>query len=446
MKRAVSSAVSILSVAAALLACGESTATNTGNPNEPDPSLPDGLELIRSPLERDDTPDVPVTELDQFGASSRDFALDLYAQVKPAKGNLFLSPYSVATALGMLYAGAKGETKSEMMGALHFDLPEPELHAAFNATDLALSGRADELADYGDSSQPSTGDGLQLNVVNAAFGRTGAEFRMPYLDVLAEHYDTGMFTADFADSETARKLINDWVLEQTKDRIDELLPQGSIFPDVILVLVNAIYFKASWLDPFDPANTAKATFHAAAGDAEVDMMHAALERPYTEGDGYQALELPYISPKVRMLFLLPAEGRFDEIEGGLDRAFLDGVRGDLSEHLVEMSVPKFQFESEQALKPVLQSMGMKQAFEQGTADLSGITKGPGEIWVDAVYHKAFVAIDEQGTEAAAATAVVISDESAPVPATFTLDRPFLFMIYDQPTGQILFIGRVLDPS
>jgi serpin B len=434
-------------IAALLAGCGTNTATNTGNPGQDDPGLPDEIELIRSPLERDDSPAVAESDLDAFGASSRDFALDLYAQIRSEEGNLFVSPYSMATALAMLYAGTKAETKSEMMSALHFDLPEPDLHAAFNATDLALSGRKDELLDSGSEDEPATGDGLQLNVVNAAFGRKGETFREPFLDVLAEHYDTGMFTADFAgDPEGSRAAINDWVLDQTEDRIDELLPQGSIFPDVILVLVNAIYFKASWLEPFDAAMTESGTFHGASGDAIVDMMRANLEYPYAEGDGYQAVALPYISPAVRMLFVLPAEGRFEEIEAGLDRAFLDGVRSALSEHMVELQVPKFRFEAELKLKPVLQAMGMELAFEAGVADLSGITKTAGEVWVDEVYHKAFIALDEQGTEAAAATAVVARDESATPPATLVLDRPFLFLIYDEPTGQILFIGRLLDPS
>ncbi|HMI91468.1 MAG TPA: serpin family protein, partial [Polyangiales bacterium] len=199
MTRVASLAVSLIT-AAALCACGESTATNTGNPGTGDPSLPKGIELVRSSLERDSTPDVASAELAGFGDSSRSFALELYAQVKDGDGNLFLSPYSIATAFGMLYAGANGETKSELMSALHFDLPEPELHAAFNATDLALSSR----------------DGLQLNVVNGAFGRKGQAFQAPYLDVLAEHYDAGMFATDFGDSEAARKAINDWVLTQTK--------------------------------------------------------------------------------------------------------------------------------------------------------------------------------------------------------------------------------------
>jgi serpin B len=336
-----------------------------------------------------------------------------------------------------------------MMSALHFDLPEPELHAAFNATDLALSGRPNELAGdrgAGSGEPKSTGDGLQLNVVNGAFVRRGAELYHPYLDVLAQNYDTGMFVADFAaDPDASRKSINDWVLEQTHDRIEELLPEGSITPDVLLVLVNAIYFKASWLTPFDAGRTVPATFHGKGGEVEVQMMHGFAER-YAEGDGWQALALPYISPDVNMLFVLPADGRFDEIESGLDRAFVDRIRTTLSERSVDTQVPRFRFESEVKLGPVLQALGMKLAFAAGQADLSGIIGKPGDVFVDDVYHKAFVAVDEQGTEAAAATAIVTKTTSAPQPATFVADRPFLFLIYDDPTGQILFVGRLTDPS
>ncbi len=175
-------------------------------------------------------------------------------------------------------------------------------------------------------------------------------------------------------------------------------------------------------------------------------MRANQETRCAEGHGWQALALPYISPSVQMIFVLPEAERFDEIESGLDRTFLDGVIAGMAAHSVEMQIPKFSYEAEVELKPVLKSLGMELAFERGSADLSGITKGPGEIWVDEIYHKAFVALDEQGTEAAAATAVVVTDESEPQPATFVLDRPFLFLIHDQPTGQVLFLGRVLDPT
>jgi serpin B len=220
---------------------------------------------------------------------------------------------------------------------------------------------------------------------------------------------------------------------------------GSIDASVVLVLANAIYFKGSWLQPFNAANTVEEAFHAPSGDVTVPMMNGFAEQ-YMAGDGYQALELPYIAPAVRMLFVLPAEGRFDEIEGALDRSRIDQIRQGLARYSVRLKLPKFSFESGFELTPALRALGMELAFQAGSADLSGIAGDPGSLYVSAVLHKAFVAVDEQGTEAAAATAVITSAVSAPPPADFFLDRPFIFLVYDEPTGQILFVGRVMDPS
>jgi serpin B len=423
-------------------------ATNTGNPASPGNS-PEGVELVRSRLARTNEPKISADERALFGRDSRQLSFDLYHRVKDEQTNVFFSPYSIAVALGMTYAGAQGETKSEMANALHFELPDATLHAAFNATDLALQGRAHELAGAGSTNlglPPSTGDGMQLRVTNAAFGQKDTSFVDAFLDVLALNYGAGMYRADFlAHADRERVAINDWVEKQTQDRIKDLLPEGSIAPDVALVLVNAIYFKASWLDPFDAARTAPAPFHAPAGDVSVQMMHGFAER-YVRGDGYQALELPYISPAVRMLFILPDQGRFEAIESGLDGAFFDGVRAALKTYSVDLQVPRFSFDAGFKLKPALAALGMTRAFDMGLADLSGIAGKPGDLYIDEVYHKAFVAVDERGTEAAAATAVVARDVSAPPPAVFVLDRPFIFVIHDEPTGQILFVGRLNDPS
>jgi serpin B len=344
----------------------------------------------------------------------------------------------------MLYAGAEAATKEEMAAALSFDLPEPTLHAAFNATALALSGRHKQLAGK-KSGPPSTGD-LSLRSVNAAFARKGVIFEMPYLDTLAIHYGTGMFAADFVDhAERERMAINQWTEDRTNGRINDLLPMGSIDPMVELVLVSAIYFKGSWLQPFSTNKTHDELFHAPAGDVMVSMMNGHAEQ-YAEGDGYQALELPYIAPAVRMLFVLPAEERFDEIEARLSSAFVGEIRDGLSRRAVTAKVPKFSFHSTFELKPALRALGMESVFLAGTADLSGIAGDAGELYVSDVFHSTFVAVDEQGTEAAAATAIVTSDDSAPSPADFFLDRPFIFMVYDEPTEQVLFAGRVTDPT
>lgn len=426
-----------------LASCG---ATNTGNPSDPGADAPKGIELVKSGLAREDAAPLAPTERQQVGRDSREFALELYAQAAAGEGNAFISPYSVAVALAMTYAGAAGATKSEMMSALHFSLAEPQLHAAWNAIDRELEGRQDELV-----GEDSTGDGVKLEITNALFLQRGAELEKPFLDTLALHYGAGTYVADFAsEPETARVAINDWTAERTNDRITDLLPMGSL-DRAVLVLLNAIYFKASWLTPFSPARTMPAPFHAPGGDVMVDMMHGS-GGSYAVGDGYQAIDRPYLSPSVRMFFILPDAGRFAEIEAGLDATFFDRVRGELSgNYEVDLRLPKFTIDGVTvSLTDALKALGMQLAFTVPGADLSGMAGAPGDLYVSDVLHQAFVAVDETGTEAAAATAVVVTTPpSSPPPRTpveLTFDRPFLFAIYDEPTGQILFVGRLTEPT
>jgi len=412
--------------------------TNTGNPHSPSAAAPDGIELARSTLARERDVTLTDDERTRFAADNRSFAFALYAQLKARPGNLFFSPYSISTALAMTYAGAKAGTASEMESALHFGLGQPRVHDAFNALDLTLAGRANQLVN-----PQATGDGFKLALTNASFVAADLRLVPAYLDQLARSYDAGLYRTDFAGhAEASRQAINSWVLDRTEQRIDELLPAGSIGPDAAFVLVNAIYFKASWLDKFDPAHTESATFHAADGDRQVQMMRGFGEQ-YFDGDGYQALELPYVSDAVRMLFVLPDEGSFDAVEARLDDTLFTAATKGLSRHSVDLGIPRFSFESEVRLRDALMALGMRSAF--GNADFSGMAGAPGDLVLDQVYHKAFVAVDEQGTEAAAATAAVGREVSAPPPATFILDRPFLFFVYDAPTKQVLFSGRVSAP-
>lgn len=453
MNRTATTLIACVLALCVLDACG---ATNTGNPTAPDSNgdTPDGVSLMQSTLEREDPGKLEDPERTQLGQDSRDFALALYAQtVKGSEGkNAFISPYSVSLALAMTYAGAAGETKTEMADALRFTLPEPQLHAAWNATSRELAGRANELSGGNDETgKPrSKGDGFELEITNATFVEKTFEARKPFLDTLAVNYGAGLYAADFAgDPEGARVAINDWAAERTHERIMDLLPQGSIDDRVRLVLLNAIYFKASWLTPFDADKTKPATFHAPSGDVMVDMMHGAAA-DYAEGDGYQAVALPYISPDVELFIVLPAAGRYDEIEAGFDRAFFDRVHGEIdSGYAVDLALPRFKLQGATLrLHDSLKALGMKRAFESGVADFSRIAGDPGVLYIVDVFHQAFLAIDETGTEAAAATAVVIGTKGVPPPPTpvvFTVDRPCLFAIYDRPTGQILFVGRLLNP-
>ncbi|MBN1605926.1 MAG: serpin family protein [Polyangiaceae bacterium] len=397
------------------------------------------VKLLMSDTPRVASPDLDATRSESFGSDNRTFAFDLYQQLAEPDKNLFFSPYSISVALAMTYAGAENATESEMRTALHFSLPEPDLHAAFDATSRAIQGRSQELA------PESTGDGFELSIVNQAWGQLDYPFLESYLDVLGAYYGTGLYGVDFANSEPVRLTINDWVAEQTNERIKNLLPGGSITPDVRLVLTNAIYFKASWLFEFDPAHTESGTFHAPGGDRTVSMMSQSVEASYAEGSNYQALELPYVSNAVRMLLILPAEGAFSEVAGSLGEIFFQQVRAALTSYSVVVRLPRFEFESEKPLKEPLSALGMSGAFAPG-ADFSGIAGGADPLWIFDVYHKAFVAVDEQGTEAAAATAVVMGTDSVKPVAETTFDRPFIFAIFDDPTGQILFLGQLADPG
>jgi serpin B len=413
------------------LLCG-CVGTRTGNPGNVD--VPVGVELARSELARITDASLSDSERERFGQDNRAFAFALYNVLADKPGNLFLSPYSISTALAMQYAGARAGTASEMERALHFGLGQSKLHTAFNATDSALGKRKTELA-----VGVKTGNGFELRLVNQAWARKGYAFVDSYLDTLAQSYGAGLFLLDFSPPDSARSLINAWVEDQTEDLIKDLLPENSVTADTVLVLTNAIYFKASWLHPFDKSKTAPAVFHAADGDTDVATMQAYLRTSYAEVAGAQMVQIPYLSTNVSMLLVLPPAG--DE---PFAAEHFDALQAELADHLVTLSLPKWSFESEHSLKEPLSALGMPSAFAPGSADFTGMRSEPG-LFIQAVHHKAFVAVDEDGTEAAAATAVVSGDVSAPPSVTVRFDRPFIFAVYDAPTGQVLFLGRVAQP-
>lgn len=418
---------------------GACSVSNTGNPHTSSGgSHPEGITLLRSELAHDQAPSVSDAERTQFGADQRQFAFKLFGELSADNPNLFYSPYSISTALGMTYAGARAETKTEMVEALSFSLSEPTLHAAFNATDLALDKRASEV------DAKNGGNGFELSTINAHFAEKTFKFQDDFLDLLAQQYDSGVFLADFAgQAERERDAINAWVRQQTKERVDELLPDASLDGNTKLVLVNTIYFKGSWLLKFDPAQTTDAPFHAPGGDTNVPMMHNSQKRDYARGDGYQAVALPYVSENVRMLLILPDEGKQAQVEGQLASGLFDEARAALSEYSVDLRLPRFSFSTDLDLIPALEGLGMERAF--GDADFSGIGGAPGQLFITGVFHQAFVAVDEEGTEAAAATAVVLGERGVSNHVAVTFDRPFLFMVYDEPTGVVLFAGRLSEP-
>lgn len=434
-----SAPIFLLSLATAL-GCATPPETTPGPADEECHDADTAGCVIASDKQRIMNPNVPPEHQDALTAGNSAFALDLYQHVRSKPGNLFYSPYSISTALAMTWAGAKGETETAMAETLHFTLPQADLHPAFNWLDLELESR-------GQGASGADGKGFRLNVVNALWGQMGYPFEGLFLDTLALDYGAGMHIVDFMNKpQEAVDIINGWVTDQTEGKIEKLVPLEAITPDTVLVLTNAIYFNAAWRDPFEPANTADGQFALDDGTTvTVPMMHNNPEMPYGEGQGYQAVALPYDGDELSMLILLPEKGTLDAFEASLDTAALDGIVSGMSGHQVDITMPKFKFEYELGLRDTLKSMGMEIAFTPGAADFTGINSG-GKPYIQDVLHKAFVGVNEAGTEAAAATAVIIGDESAPQPASISLDHPFLFLIRDNATGSILFLGRVADPT
>lgn len=400
----------------------------------------------RSSKTRDDSPDATTTELEELADGNSAFAFDLYRTLAEEDGNLFFSPYSISIALAMTQAGARGETERQMADTLHFALPHDRLHGAINALDAKITSRAggEDTADD---------ENFTLNVVNAVWGQQDYEFLAPFLDVLATHYGAGVRPVDFVGSpEESRTAINDWVAERTGDRIKDLIPEGAIESNTRMVLSNAIYFKAQWLYTFFEPATKPRPFRLLDGgevEAPMMMMVEAERLGYAEGDGFQAVELPYVGEDVSMTVLLPDAGSFREFEESMDGALVADILGDIEPEYVELTMPKFEIDAEFELRDALVKMGMPNAFDRNTADFSGMDgrSCPGVcLLIDDVYHKAFVSVDEEGTEAAAATGVVMILESAgPKAREILVDRPFIFLIHDRATDSILFVGRVENP-
>jgi serpin B len=393
--------------------------------------------LVQSKKERVTSPEVSNTDLEIMSDGNNTFALDLYQALKDNEGNLFYSPYSISSALAMTYAGARSETEKQMADTLHFTLPQDKLHPAFNSVSLKFASRGQETEDQDKM-------GFVLKNVNAIWGQKNYKFQPAFLDVLAENYGAGMRALDFTkEPEKCRLTINDWVSEQTANKIKELLPAGSIDPSIFLVLTNAVYFKANWFYQFDENNTNDAQYNRLDGRRiTIPMMNQTEYFDYAEGNGYQAIEMLYRNRKLSMVVLLPEQGQFDNFENSLQYSQLEDIINNMEYRQVILKMPKFNFGSDFNLKQALSEIGMPIVFSSA-ADFLGITEGGG--FIDGVYHSAFVAVDEQGTESSAATAVTIAKGAIGGPVEFTMDRPFIFLIRDIETNTILFMGRVLNP-
>ncbi len=288
---------------------------------------------------------------------------------------------------------------------------------------------------------------FELNIANAVWGQAGFPFRDDYLTILTSQYGAGLRVVDFSqDPEGARQMVNDWVAEETNERIENIVPQGVIDATTRLVLANAIYFNAGWLFPFDKSATQEKPFNLLDdSQVNVQMMHKNTVRmPYLQGEGFQAALIPYTGGKVDMLVILPEEGMFDSIEEGLKGQFFDQIRAQAEVHDVTLGMPKFEFESDLNLPDFLMAMGMLDAFSPGEADFSGMAEGR-DLYISAALHKGSITVDELGTEAAAATVIAMA-ESAMARAEMTIDRPFIFAILERDVGTVLFLGRVINPA
>ncbi|WP_437878182.1 serpin family protein [Sorangium sp. So ce513] len=395
--------------------------------------------VVPSGTPRVENPSVPAEDLASLARNNVSFALDLGRALQSSNQNLVYSPYSISTALAMTYAGARTTTEEAMAEAMRFELPQERLHPAFNAVDLELQERARD-------SGGTEGGGFRLHTANAIWSQSAA-MEPPFLKVLSEHYGAHVRLANFSSAEEGADLINKWVSHHTEGKIPTLLHSAPMH-DTEYVLVNAIYFDAAWRTPFEERATKPGTFRR--GDATsvtVPMMRGVQETRHGAGDGWEAVEIPYAGTPVSMFLVLPAEGTADAFLESLDGAALEEIIASMQERSVDITMPKFSFSSSPALEPPLSELGMGIAFGPG-ADFSGITGGLG-IYIQAVIHKAFIGVDEAGTEAAAATAVVFGQSGAGTfrePASIVLDRPFFFFISDVPTGALLFAGRVNDPT
>jgi serpin B len=372
------------------------------------------------------------------------FACDLYRAVAAGRDNLLVSPYSVAVALAMTREGARGETAREMSAVLH--LPADGDTAAAHAA-LAKALEPPLAWDHG-GQKPKKVPAYELHVANALWGQEGLAFLKPFLTVLRAEFRAPLARLDFADSAKARRTINAWVEKQTRERIKDIVPPPLPTPDTKLALANAIYFKGAWQRPFEDRWTKPHSFFVPKVKVAVPMMHKVDSFAYAETEEAQVLELPYRDGRTSMVIVLPRKpAGLGALEANLTGGRLAGWLQGLKTRRVSAKIPKFEFTCPVNLTETLPRMGMERAFDANRADFRGMTTEV-PLFIGAVLHKAFIAVDEAGTEAAAATVVMMELGAAPdpgKPVEFVADHPFLFLIRHRATGCILFLGRLCDP-
>jgi serpin B len=376
-------------------------------------------------------------------ASNTRFGLDIYHELsgaaKPSE-NVLISPFSISAALAMTYAGAGGQTAQQMSDVLRFTLPSAQVHPAFGELLRDLTMRR---------------DGYQLDIANRLFAQQQYPFEPAFKNITANDYGAPLEEVDFIkNTEGSRRRINQWVESHTNDKIRDLLPEGSVKENTRLVLTNAIYFDGSWKYKFNKDLTHDDTFLAASGaPSTVTMMHQQQAFSYAERPGYQMLEMPYAGDDLSLVVMLPnAADGLKDLEASLTPDEWNAGINSMYQTSVNVSLPKFTFDSTFKLADALKALGMKQAFDKERADLKGIADPASEsLYIDDAIHKAFIDVNEEGTEAAAATAIIVGAVTTcfcapPQPKIFDADHPFLFALRDVHTGSLLFLGRVVDPG
>jgi serpin B len=403
----------LLIVATALAACG---------PALPRAALVTVPGAVEGAPERD-RPTASEDEVARVAHAMTAFGLDLFRRVREERGETVLvSPYSVFVALSMVHAGAEGDTDAAMAEALRLELPRGRVQQALNQIGLALLERAEH-------------DGIELATANQLWGQDGVTFEQAYVETLGRHYGAPMARLDFSTGD-AEDVVNDWVAAQTRDRIPELFAPGSFDARTRLVLANALYLDADWQRPFDPEQTRIEPFRRADGTSvDVAMMHNDRELPSGFGDDWTAVELPYAGDELAMVAIVADDP--DGFERRLTPQLLDDVFARMTDGGIHLAFPKFETSVHTSLLDSLIDLGVP-----ASGDFSGMTQEV-DLHIEAVEHEVYVKVDEEGTEAAAATGVEMAESHGP---TVTVDRPFFVVLRDRPTGAVLFLGRIDDPT
>jgi len=382
-------------------------------------------------------PKASAEELQKLAHASNQFAIDLYQRLVDKEGNLIYSPFSIYQALLMTYAGAEGETAQQMMDVLGVT-DNNEIHNVMNALKLTLQA------------EPTyTIEGMQpliFNIANALWVQKDFHFEQAFLDKLMANYAAGLALVDFNKPDEARDLINHWVEVRTNEKIKELIPTGMLNEMTRLVLTNAVYFKGAWTNRFDPARNTQEEFTSLDGaKSKVEMMNNSFTGAAFVEKDYSVVSLPYEGGNFAMMAVLPED--FASFQTTMNADLLKEILEKLTEShtMVHLTMPKFSFESSIDLGETLPAMGMSDAFDINNADFSGMTGGK-DLYISDVVHQAFIDVNEDGTEAAAATMVSMAPTSMPGEAiTLRLDRPFIYLIYNTQTNAVVFMGHVVAP-